>query len=276
MKPPLFTMVEFSLSGLCNRHCEFCPRYDPNIYPNKDEFFPADLYTKVADELHRLDFGGLIVYSGFSEPFLHKRLEEFVKIARIRCPKAQIKINTNGDFLNTENLKALFKAGLSSIQISLYDGPHTIPRFESMRKKLGLSETQFILRSRYLPREQDFGLILSNRAGMVSPHLGIPTENLPLKRNCYYPFYIVMIDHNGDILLCSHDWGKKLIVCNIRNMTLIEAWESPMMDTVRKRLHNKDRDFGPCKHCSVNGLLQGQAQYNAWPRNSTTCTTSGV
>jgi len=34
--PPL-SLVEFNLTGLCNRTCEFCPRVDPEVFPNVDE-----------------------------------------------------------------------------------------------------------------------------------------------------------------------------------------------------------------------------------------------
>ncbi len=261
---PLFNFVEFSLSGLCNRHCEFCPRYDPNIYPNRNEYLPTDLYSKIILELGGLGFDGLIVYSGFSEPFLHKELIAFVQIARRHLPKARIDVKTNGDFLDARNLRELFEAGLSSILVSLYDGPDTIPNFKTMQQEVGLSDQQFILRPRYLSREENFGLVLSNRAGMVSPHLNIPTKDLPVAEKCYYPFYIVMIDHSGDILLCPHDWGKKLVIGNAAGTTLKSAWESHVMLVVRQKLHQKDRNFGPCKDCSVNGLLQGEKEYERW------------
>ena len=34
---PFFTRIEFSITDLCNRVCEFCPRVDPEVYPNNNE-----------------------------------------------------------------------------------------------------------------------------------------------------------------------------------------------------------------------------------------------
>ena len=34
---PIFSDIEFSLCGLCNRTCVFCPRANPKVYPNKKE-----------------------------------------------------------------------------------------------------------------------------------------------------------------------------------------------------------------------------------------------
>ena len=54
------------------------------------------------------------------------------------------------------------------------------------------------------------------------------------------------------------------MVGNLQKTSLKRAWESSVMDVVRKRLHREDRDFGPCRDCSVNGLLQGREQYEQW------------
>ena len=51
MEVPMFSLVEFNLSGLCNRTCVFCPRVDPNIFPNVNEHLPVALYEKIMAEL---------------------------------------------------------------------------------------------------------------------------------------------------------------------------------------------------------------------------------
>ena len=33
-EPPLFSWIEFNLTGLCNRVCVFCPRVNPKEFPN--------------------------------------------------------------------------------------------------------------------------------------------------------------------------------------------------------------------------------------------------
>ena len=34
----------------------------------------------------------------------------------------------------------------------------------------------------------------------------------PSKEKCFYPSYTFFLDYNGDVLMCSHDWGKKNIL----------------------------------------------------------------
>ena len=60
--PPFFSLIEFNLSGLCNRTCVFCPRVDPKIYPNVNEHIPVELYEKIMSELAEVDYDGMIHY----------------------------------------------------------------------------------------------------------------------------------------------------------------------------------------------------------------------
>ena len=64
-------------------------------------------------------------------------------------------------------LKNLFKSGLSTLLISVYDGEKEYNEFSDMILKSGLSEEKYILRKRYFSEEMDFGITLSNRAGLM-------------------------------------------------------------------------------------------------------------
>ena len=84
--------------------------------------------------------------------------------------------------------------------------------------------------------------------------------------NIYYPFYNVMIDYNGDMLLCPHDWGKKLIVANLAETNIIEVWNEKLLNYTRQRLSNKNRVFSPCNTCNVRGDVIGEDSFNAWQK----------
>ena len=77
---PFFTWVEFSITDLCNRTCVFCPRFDPNVYPNNNEEISLGLYEKIMSELSYYDWEGGIIFSAFGEPFLHNNLLELVSM----------------------------------------------------------------------------------------------------------------------------------------------------------------------------------------------------
>ena len=48
---PAFSEVEFNITGLCNRVCVFCPRVDPDVFPNINEHISLELYNKILADL---------------------------------------------------------------------------------------------------------------------------------------------------------------------------------------------------------------------------------
>ena len=96
---PLPSLIEISDSGTCNRFCSFCPRSDPS-YKDVKEFISDKLHNKICKELSDLNYKGLIMYSGFNEPMLNKKIYRNISSARKHLPDAKIELITNGDVLN--------------------------------------------------------------------------------------------------------------------------------------------------------------------------------
>ena len=71
------SVIEISNSGMCNRKCSFCPRSDPN-YDHVNEFIDQNLHDKIYDELKSYSYSGSIIYSGFVEPLLDKRIYKHI------------------------------------------------------------------------------------------------------------------------------------------------------------------------------------------------------
>lgn len=263
-KVPLPSVFEISESGTCNRSCSFCPRSDPS-YPNEQKFISKQLIEKIAKELHDVNYEGIILFSGFVEPLLDKNIYDHVKVLRDFVPKSRIEIVTNGDPLSLERLIKLFESGLSTILISVYDGQKEEEFFRELCKNAKLSSEQFVIRNRYLPESENFGITLNNRAGMMkNAKYSIQPTSKTLLRPCYYPHYTFFVDYLGDVLLCPHDWGKKKIVGNLINMSFTEIWMGNAFMHVRKKLANGDRNFSPCSVCDVNGTLMGNSHKDAW------------
>ena len=71
-----------------------------------------------------------------------------------------------------------------------------------------LTKEQYIVRHRYYSEDQDFGITLSNRSGLMeNAEYKIASLKEPLKKPCYIPSY-TFLDYQGDVLMCPHDWGK--------------------------------------------------------------------
>ena len=266
-KIPLPSVVEISDSGTCNRTCIFCPRSDSEWINkfDKKEFITTELHEKICKELSEYSYKGIVVYSGFNEPLLNKKCYENIARTRKYLPEAQIELITNGDVLNLKNIKKLFDSGLSTLLISVYDGPEDMKKFQKMCEDASLNDKQYVIRNRYLPPEKDFGITISNRGGLMN-NAGHSIKSLKesIKEPCYYPSYNFFIDYNGDVLMCSHDWGKKNILGNLNKESIMNIWLSENAKNSRLNLTNSDRNFSPCNVCDVKGSLIGESHAKAW------------
>lgn len=262
---PPFTCLELNILAICNRKCFFCPKSDREKFPNLKEYISFEFYEYLMKQLASVNYSGRISLCGLSEPFIHKGLNRLVQITKEICPKVYLDIITNGDFLTTQNVKELFDSGLDNLKVSMYDGPQQVPKFEKIREDLHLSEEKYAIRARYLSAENDFGLTINNRGGSINlPQYNIVPLKEPLKQSCYYPFHKLVIDYNGDCMICPSDWEKKLLVGNLHSQTIFEIWNSPVMKEVRLKLINKDRSQSPCTNCNIHGTLYAQKHFDAW------------
>ena len=255
---PLPTEIEISESGTCNRSCSFCPRSAANFI-DKKEFITNKLHEKLCVELKELNYKGTIRYSGFVEPMLDKNIFNLINMVRNYLPESNIEMVTNGDPLNLKRLKKLFESGLNKILISAYDGKVESEKLEDLCVQANLNEKQYIVRHRYYSEDEDFGITLSNRSGlMADAEFKIDALKEPLKKPCYIPSYTFFLDYQGDVLMCPHDWGKKVILGDLNKEKLKDIWFSKRFMGIRKTLNKSNRNFTPCNVCDVEGTFMGE------------------
>ena len=258
---PLFSWIDISITELCNRTCVFCPRVDESLYPNQNLNMSTDLTEKIASELVDLNYDGTIILSGFGEPMLHPDLLALVGTLK---GSYRLEIVTNGDKLTAASMKNLSDAGINYFVVSMYDGPHQKEHFQTLFQLAGLKENNFILRDRWHDGVDDFGLKLTNRGGLI--HAGQQPE-VDVNSPCYYPAYSMMVDWNGDVLLCVQDWNKRVKAGNLYMDSLWNIWRSPILSKYRKRLINADRNTPPCHRCNTDGTLHGFKHKDHWLAN---------
>ena len=235
-------------------------------FDNK-EFIKSELHESIVSQLKDLKYTGIVVYSGFNEPLLNKNIYTNISQTRKYLPNAKIELITNGDVLNEKRILKLFESGLSTLLISVYDGPEDMAKFTKMCKNLNLESEQYVIRNRYLPPEKNFGITMSNRGGLMeNAEHSIPSLKKSLKTPCYYPSYTFFIDYNGDVLMCSHDWGKKNVLGNLNKEKIIDVWLSKNAMKSRKNLSNGNREFSPCNVCDAGGSLIGKKHVEAWKK----------
>ena len=271
----LFSILELNIWGACNRSCSFCPVSNKDFYTNKNEGISLELYTKLLEDLEKIKYNGTILFSAFSEPLLNKNINKLIELSKSILPNIHLEINSNGDVIkkNVKKLLGLYESGLDTIVISVYDGIEEYKMFECMQHENNLTDDSFIVRRRYFDeKKNDYGIIFSNRSGTVDVKSFINQddsldENMPLQRVCYYPFYQIMIDYNGDVLLCAHDWAKKYILGNILESSIFDLWINEKSQSARQNLAKKNRLFSPCKTCNVRGDVIGKEMFEIWQEN---------
>lgn len=265
---PLFAKLELSLTGLCNRKCQFCPRSDASFFPNVNEHLSDALLHGMLDELAEAGWRGTISLSGFGEPLLHPKIREIVRTIHRVLPHARMEMVSNGDRLTVSMARDLFDAGLHVLILSLYDNESQLVKFDALRAEAQLRPDQMLLRVRYKPPEEHHGLTLSNRAGTVDlSYLGIEKLTAPKTHACYYPHYSVFVEYDGTVLLCCNDWAKVSGCGKVGERTLLDIWSSHQMHQVRSALLAGDRSHQPCSGCNIDGTLMGREHAAAWTQH---------
>ena len=255
--------IEINTTELCNRTCVFCPRHDPEVFPNRNLHMTVKGAEIIAEELSSNGYNGKISFSGFGENLLNPDFRKIVREFRFHLPHSTLECNTNGDKLTAKYLGDLMKNGLDLIYINLYDGIHQMDHFKKIIKEARVKEERYKFRMHWSEAVKDHGLILNNRSGVID-WVGVEEESIEnLKgKPCHYPFYKMFVDWNGDVLFCSNDWGREHVVGNLLTMSLHDVWFSKPMTKIRKRLMKGDRSQSPCNKCSVDGSLFGKPSFD--------------
>ena len=269
---PIFSIVEISVVAACNRRCSFCPVSD-NYYKTVglSGVMKQSLYEKLLNDLKSIEFSGMILFSGESEPLLHKRLDRLISQTKEILPNTQIEVNSNGDLLTESKLRSLFDAGLDTLSISMYDGPQQIAEFTALREKVGLNASQVLLRRRYY-EDGNYGINMTNRGGLVDSDAfkdpqrpnSPDKEVFPISQECYYPFYMLTVDVGANVTICSHDWAKRYVVGNFAENHIFDIWTGSRFNTARKSLAKCDRSLPSCRECNAIGDLIGGDSFRAW------------
>ena len=206
---PIPSWIELSVIDACNRTCSFCPKSDENIAPNSYQKMTVKLIDKLCDDLKKINYEGAFCLSGYGEPTLHNNLHEMIfKLSLLGA----VELISNGDTLSPKKIKEFYDSNLSKLIISMYDGEHQIEKFKKMREEAKVPEDFLVLRNTWYDKEDNFGLLLTNRAGTNSA--GIQPK-LNLKKECFYPAYTSVVEWNGDIFLCCHDWQRRISMGNV-------------------------------------------------------------
>lgn len=242
-------MIEINPIEICNRKCYFCPRVFDE-YQNRSLKISKETVSKIACDLHYIQYTGRVGFVGYGEPTLHKQLPELIRTIAMVQTIQWIEVNTNGDFLTREKILEYKEAGCTNITVSMYDKDIS----DILYYMADGIDIEIVPRHCYPSK---FELSLVNRNEIYKEK-----EILNIKRNCYIPAYKMFIDWNGDILICSEDWRRVSKLDNVLNTSIKDIWlNNPKLRHYRKNLFQANRaQCNPCNKCDINGTKFGTKQ----------------
>lgn len=245
--------ITINPTELCNRTCGFCPRSDAKRYPNQNLHISQKTVESLSKKLKEFGYRGRVGWSGNGEPLLTENfLDHIESVARSNPDLSVHEINTNGDKLTPNLIEKIYSAGINHIIVSVYDGEESLEKFKDMFR--GYSVEDYTLRISYGDKNP---IGFTNRAGFVSVNSDKISEFKDNK--CYLPFYKLVIDWNGDVLVCCEDWGRKSrSELNINTHTLSEIWNSDKLRSYRNNLVIGKRTLSPCNVCNIHGEKVGK------------------
>jgi radical SAM protein with 4Fe4S-binding SPASM domain len=255
---PLPSWIEISPIDFCTRRCIFCPK-GTNKAPNQRHLvMHPKLISKIALDLSDLKFQGTVMLAGYGEPMVSPYIMEIIQELSAVC---RVELTTNGDLLTEKNMIQMNKKGLSSIIVSVYEGPEQFKKIEELFKNSEIDRNAFILRDRWYDSSKDFGIKLTNRAGTIT------IGNQPVinkSASCFYPHYSMTIDWNGDVLLCPQEWHRQIKCGNLAFDSIHDVWTGPVYNKYRKSLYEGSRKFFPCSDCNCAGTVHGRTHAEKW------------
>jgi MoaA/NifB/PqqE/SkfB family radical SAM enzyme len=267
---PLFTRIQIQTVSWCNRSCAFCPS---GKFPVPKTFMAREVYHRIIDQLHDLQFTGRISPYLMNESLLDKRLPELIAYTRERCPDSWIAINTNGDALSASLLERLYDAGLNCLDVNAYDDTTQYEAYVALAQRVAARRDDITFTTGYLdPTFNQLDLPRSTRilhcrdmtdwegrfrAKLATPHLTNRSGNVPEARQltaplplgCERPFQQMYVNYQGQAVLCCNDWRFEVIMGDTATSTLGEIWHNDRYDAYRCQLQRKNRAMPLCATC---------------------------
>lgn len=232
------------------------------------------LFKKIIDDLDHFEkpIKVLRMYKD-GEPLLNKNLAEMIAYAKSSGRVEYIDTTTNGSLMTPERLGPILEAGLDKINISVdgmnreqykkftgfdFDFEQFVQHVKWLDANKGACEVVIKIPGDLITESQrqefldTFGnycdrIFIENFAPCwpefdVEAHTGIAItkgiyqQPIMPTDTCPYIFYSISVNADGLVSSCFLDWGRKLIIGDVRAQSLKDIWNSKSMNSLR-RLH---------------------------------------
>lgn len=252
--------IDLDLTGLCNKRCGFCPRFDTEKYPNVNIQMPIETVEEVIRQMRLIDFRGVVELAGRGESTLHKKFYEIVDMLSVKDKTWRLRLTTNGRKIETwwDDISPK----LDYLILNSYDSQEQYDeRLVKYRKLFNGNLVDHNYKPENFTIEQinkikpfrptdvenpNFSMKyqFNNRAGFFSDEM--------LDAPCFHPMRQIFIDYNSNYQMCCNDWNSQIILGNILERDMIDIYlNDPKLARIRWMLMNTGRrDILPCSRCN--------------------------
>lgn len=276
--PGLPIRIWIETASVCNLRCVMCPNKD---YPAaRKGVMRLELFKKIIDEARH--FANDIYLHHRGEPLLNPALFDMIRYARSAGLKTRF--HTNGVLLDEDRARRLLEAGPDLVSFSV-DGftrdsyerirggavfeqtVNNILRLAALRRELKCRRPYIVIekiRFRSWADARDAAAVTALRhrfldAGVdeviekeeyIWAEAGAPQpEGIRSGSPCTFPWYAMVICHDGTVTPCPQDFHAHLALGNARDATLREIWNGGQYRELRRRLASDIESLPLCAKC---------------------------
>lgn len=247
-----------------------------------------EVFQKVVDDLAEFDkpIKVLRMYKD-GEPLLNKRFADMVAYAKKSGHCDYIDSTTNGTFITPERMGPVIEAGLDKLNISVdgmtreqyqqftgfnFDFDKFVENVKWLYDNKGEMEVSIKIPGELItePQRQEFfdtfgdycdRIFIENFAPCwpefdIEKHTGVKItggiyqQEIGDTDTCPYIFYGYSVNADGLVSSCFLDWGRKLVIGDVRKETMKQIWTSDRMNALRlQHLEGRRRENGVCGNC---------------------------
>lgn len=266
-----FNRISIESTSYCNRACSFCPQF----YGERGrETMKWELFESICDQLMRMDYSENIHPYMTNEAMINPRILDEIKLLRYSCPRACIGMATNADLIDAlykkdpklamKKLADFYDAGVTVIGMNVYDdGEEQLNRYREIeqmaidnhladhtdhrwrkhsanRKYISVTDTRVTRGDRtgvdsFIVRNKQ------EKEGVVAP-----------AAYCAEPNRHLAIRWDGKVMVCCvvDPTDDRMIVADLNECTLLEAWNSKALNKYRWYTQRKMRVLPGCNQCT--------------------------
>lgn len=270
---PLYLVME--TNSYCNMKCKMCIRnYD--LSKNRKVNVPLENIFRICEQGRELGVPSFFI-GAEAECLINPYIKNIIRIVKEQGQGIDNFIITNGYELNEDISNYLIDLQWERVYVSIDAAtPETykrvrglelerveqnVERLLQLRSERGsmlpLVRVSFVIQDENSHEKELFINKWKDKVDVIDFQNLIHYEDMTIKKDledtsyqCAYPFRTMLIDCDGQIYPCCTEYGYKMPIGNIKNMSIKQAWNSEAMANLRKGILEK-KLCDVCKNCAL-------------------------